>query len=511
MSRSFLLCVLLTAPLFSQATSPSIKVSNAASRYNSLAPGSFAAVDVGAIGNVTPDITVNLTTNDGVGVRLTPIAPPTAPGVVNTTEVWVVIPPNARLGSALITTTMGGVAYNSFINLRSTAPGIFTAAYNGIGPALALNYPSTPNALTSAAVPNGIVTLFATGLNGVTAADVIVNVANVANQGFNPLYAGPQGQPGLDQINFVLPPNTPIGCYIPVTILVRGGGTNTTTLSVNHDPYACAHPLGLSYSQLKTLDAGGTINLARLIIDAADNTAASQPSLESASLNFSAAFARDVAAVSGIQGVPLDRQAGGPNVCYLLPIPNGGVAGSGSRTDVFPAGTIALGQGGKQLQLNQNGSYGAQVPADQLPFFSGGNWSLSATGGTAIGAFTQNIQLPQRLKFTNVDQSTTLNSQGSTTVRWDPSAFGYGDVIEFSLALDGVKPILAGCTPAWMGQETFDGFFLTDYVGKTVALFSTVHTVPAARPVFAIPYNQGEPIRGFADYNFTQRIDLQVK
>jgi hypothetical protein len=84
-------------------------------------------------------------------------------------------------------------------------------------------------------------------------------------------------------------------------------------------------------------------------------------------------------------------------------------------------------------------------------------------------------------------------------------------VIDFSLVAEGVKPILAGCTPAWMGEQAFDGFFLTDYVGKTVALFSTVHTVPAARPVFAIPYNQGEPIRGFADYNFTQRINLQVQ
>jgi hypothetical protein len=170
-----------------------------------------------------------------------------------------------------------------------------------------------------------------------------------------------------------------------------------------------------------------------------------------------------------------------------------------------------LGQGGKQLQLNQNGSYGAQVPADQLPFFTGGNWSLSATGGTAIGAFTQAIPLPTRLKFTNVDQSTTLNSQGSTTVRWDPSAFGYGDVIDFDLAVDGVKPIVGSCAPAWKGEQTFDGFFLTGYVGKTVTIFSTLHTVPAARPVFAIPYNQGEPIRGFADYNFTQRIDLQVR
>jgi uncharacterized protein (TIGR03437 family) len=425
MLRSFLFFALFTAPLFAQSNpSPTISVYNAASRYNVAAPGSFAAINVGAIGSVTPDLTVDLTTSDGAKARLNTIAPPTAPGQINTTEVWVVVPKTAPLGTAAFTTTMGGVAYAKNVNIRATAPGIFTAAYNGIGPALALNYPSTPNALTSAAVPGGIVTLFATGLNGVTAANVIMQIGNFANQGFTPLYAGPQGEPGLDQINFVLPANTPIGCYIPVTFLLhgdgRGGGANTTTLSVNTDPYACAHPLGLSYSQLKTLDAGGTINLARLVIAAADNTASSQPSLESSSLNFSAAFARDVAAVSGIQGVPLDRQAGGPNSCYLLPIPNGGVAGSGSPTGVFPAGTIALGQGGKQLQLNQNGSYGAQVPAGQLPFFTGGNWSLSATGGTAIGAFTQAIPLPTRLKFTIVDQSTTLNSQGSIKVRWDP-------------------------------------------------------------------------------------------
>ncbi len=353
MFRSLLLCALFAAPLFAQTTPAPIIVYNAASHLNPIAPGSFVSVDVRLIGNATPDLTVDLTTSDGAKVRLATIAAPTPADVVNTTEVWVVIPPNASLGSAVVTATMGGVAYDTTINIRSTGPGIFTAAYNGAGPAVALNYPSTPNALTSAAVPNGIVSLFATGLNGATAADVIVGIGT---QAVTPLYAGPQGQPGLDQINFVIP-STPIGCYIPLTISVRGSVSNIATLSVNHDPYACAHPLGLSYSQMKTLDAGGTILLASLSLAAADNSGANQPvSAEGAAFYVVLAYSRHVAGYSGLQGVPPQQQLWGQSSssCSTPSLVNV-TSGPGTRTDIFSAGAIALaGPSGKQLQLNQN-------------------------------------------------------------------------------------------------------------------------------------------------------------
>ncbi len=99
------------------------------------------------------------------------------------------------------------------------------------------------NALTAAAVPDRFVSLYATGLNGALTADVTVDVAG---QTVPAHYAGPQATSGMDQINFIVPKNAYLGCYVPVTIRVRGVESNPLTLSINSDPFACAHPLGLS-------------------------------------------------------------------------------------------------------------------------------------------------------------------------------------------------------------------------------------------------------------------------
>ncbi len=61
------------------------------------------------------------------------------------------------------------------------------------------------------------------------------------------------------------------------------------------------------------------------------------------------------------------------------------------------------------------------------------------------------------------------------------------------------------------GEITIPNIMLARYKGKTVSFLGTVQTVHEARPMFTVPYNHGEPIRGFADYNFTQRIAVTVE
>jgi uncharacterized protein (TIGR03437 family) len=263
-----------------------------------LAQGSYASIFLVSSFNVgfAPDAAISLTTADGVGVRLTPIVAPTDPDPANPKHLWVVIPSNARVGSALISIEMRDLTYTTLTEIVAASPGLFTINYTGFGPALALNHPSTRNALTSAAVPLGTVSLFATGLNGARTDDVTVELSR---QVITPLYAGPQGQPGLDQINFVIPQGAPLGCYVPVRIRVRGVYSNEVTLSINSNPFACAHPLGLSYSDLKTLDAGGSIPLAQFSVS--NNTSPGQNPAETAQLFFPLANASTVAMYSGTQ------------------------------------------------------------------------------------------------------------------------------------------------------------------------------------------------------------------
>ncbi len=177
---------------------------------------------------------------------------------------WAVLPKDAPDGMFFVTLIRQGVRYTGNLVVERTAPALFTIDYSSVGPALAISYGGAEprrNGLTSAAVPERFVSLYATGLNEAKVSDVTVDIAG---QTVPAVYAGPQGTPGLDQINFIVPKNAYLGCYVPVTIRVRGIASNTATLSIHSDPFACAHPWGLSYADLKTLDADGyipTINL----------------------------------------------------------------------------------------------------------------------------------------------------------------------------------------------------------------------------------------------------------
>jgi hypothetical protein len=400
----------------------------------------------------------------------------------------------------VIATTVNGVTFNNSIQIVATAPALFTKSYSSFGPALALNHPSTINGLTTAAVPNGIVSLFATGLNGARTSDVTVEFAG---QTITPLYAGPQGQPGLDQINFAVPANTTLGCYVPVAIRVRGVLSNQTTISVNSDPFACGHPLGLSYSDLRTLDAGGNIRLARLTVNRENITA--QPWNEGAGFVVTVSPASSVALYSGVQTAPSQTFS-----CYVATLgATGGVfVGAANAGGPLPAGTVTLdGPGGKHLDLSPPFFYHADAPKQNTPYFDGGIWKLSATGAGDIPAFEREFPLPPQLKFTNLSDTTTVPSQGYT-LHWDVSGFRAGDIVTVSLAANGAY---ASCTsPATAGQMELPPNALENFKGRSTSFTATVQAQTGERPVFTIPSGTG-PIAGYVEYYFTQQLVAQVQ
>lgn len=500
--RSLLLCTLLPVALLAQPVIPNTDVRNAASPFLPIAQGSYASITSYSLaGPIPPDAIVTLTTADGVGTHLTTIVPPSASPQFPLTELWVVIPPSTSLGPAVIAITMNGITYNNSIQIVATAPALFTKYYSGFGPALALNHPSTINGLTTAAVPNSIVSLFATGLNGARTSDVTVEFAG---QTIAPLYAGPQGQAGLDQINFALPNNPPLGCYIPVAIRVRGILSNQTTISVNSDPFACGHPLGLSYSDLRTLDAGGNIRLARLTLSRENIT--TQPWNESAGFTVAVAPAATVAIYSGVQ-TPASQTFS----CYVASL---GVAGAAFRGAASVGGGPLLigkvtldGPGGKQLNFAQPGFYHAEVPKQDTPYFDGGTWKLSATGNGDVPAFQREFPLPPLLKFTNLNETTVVPSQGYT-LHWDVAGFRAGDLVSVSLAANGAY---SSCTAAaTAGQMDLPPNALENFKGRSTSFSTTVQAQTGQRPVFTIPSGTG-PIAGYVEYYFTQQFVAQVQ
>ncbi len=473
-------------------------VTNAADRSSSnIAPGSFISFRLyGGEPFTSPTATITIVASDGATYALAPIVPSTELDKSRPQELWAVIPSNIKTGIALLSAQ--GEGMQTPIQIVETSPAIFTNAYpkfTGVGydlwggsTALALNHPATPIGLTSAAVPGGIVSLFATGLNGATTSDVTVELGGIA---IIPLYAGPQGQPGLDQINFIVPQDTVLGCYVPVLIRVRGALSNRTSFPINSDSYACAHPLGISYGELKTLDAGGTIPLGLLAI--------SDPGAAFSVIN---ADARTVAAYAGEQMFPAQRFT-----CFLGSFWDVGLQ-SGVRRDAGPAVQLT-GPGGPNIPLtggDTSGSWGYRytnyVTAAEQPVFAGGAWQVSAPGGADLASFFQSFFLPPVSVSLDVKAGDTIPSTRDLIVTWDGSGFGASDVAKMVL-IGGTSNEIATCAvPAWTGRAQLPQSMLARFAGKHADLGLAIVPGPSARTIFPILQKDGSSLRTLIDYTF---------
>lgn len=71
------------------------------------------------------------------------------------------------------------------------------------------------------------------------------------------LYAGrAPAYPGIDQINFVVPPDAPTGCQVALEVTVEGAASNPVTAAIaSPGADACAHAM-LTRDQLEALDQG---------------------------------------------------------------------------------------------------------------------------------------------------------------------------------------------------------------------------------------------------------------
>jgi hypothetical protein len=69
---------------------------------------------------------------------------------------------------------------------------------------------------------------------------------------------------GIDQFVFDLPPDTPTGCYVPVTIRAGGVLSNDTTLSISTDGQACSDPAETTSAALRQ---GGKLGAAVVVRD----------------------------------------------------------------------------------------------------------------------------------------------------------------------------------------------------------------------------------------------------
>jgi len=363
-------------------------------------------------------------------------------------QVNAIMPSNAPLGDAAITVTFNNRTSAAVpVKVAPSSFGAFTVNGTGMGPASLQNFVSQTelpiNSPQRPARPLQVVILWGTGLGAISAPDNVAPPAGdlptaveilVGGKIANKLYSG-RGRccAGLDQINFEVPPDAPLGCYVPV--LVRAGGitSNTVTMAISSDGSRCtdaANPLSRFSSggkvggvQLIRLNArvqlDATSGFTNLDVDvgtaAFTETRGSEfsynPITSLPPVGTCTVFSAGGVDVSGLLGGQL------PNVPGEARILNAGtpLQVSGPRgAKVIPRSTDFDG-----LYFNIiGGAVPLLGPPPQPPYLEPGDYTVTGPGGPDVGAFTARLRVPASVSWTNRDQLVQVTRASGVTLNW---------------------------------------------------------------------------------------------
>ncbi len=248
---------LLPVSLAAQTTTPTFTSVSAADWYGVVASNSIAA----GFGNgfsmaTTVANTLPLpTTLGGASESLTDSTGATLSAplfMVNAGQINYLVPAGLAPGKATVKVTDGSNSYTGALEISNVAPAIFTADSSGTGPPAAqvvrfsggvtsmdpAPFVIGPNGSPAVTAPIKLtpytdsvyLILYGTGIRNHSANPVIATINGIK---VPVLYAGPQADVGLDQINLgPLPQTLAAAGNVNVVITVDGVPTNTTTVNI---------------------------------------------------------------------------------------------------------------------------------------------------------------------------------------------------------------------------------------------------------------------------------------
>jgi uncharacterized protein (TIGR03437 family) len=157
------------------------------------------------------------------------------------TQVAAILPSATPVGTGTLTLTYQGATGSIAIQVLAANFGTFTLNEGGTGPGVITDTSYNPITMINAAHPGDNLVLWGTGLGAVTGDEteppIAVDLGTgvqvlVGDQPATVLYGGRSSSPGLDQINFVVPPGVGVGCKTSIIVLVKGVTGNVTTTSI---------------------------------------------------------------------------------------------------------------------------------------------------------------------------------------------------------------------------------------------------------------------------------------
>ncbi len=234
-----------------------------------------------------------------------------------------------------------------------------------------------------------------------------------------PAYAGASsGYPGLWQINFRLPPDMELGCYVRVQVSAAGVLSNEVTIAVvaaNTD--ACNDP-SLTPEVLAKLAAGGNVTAGAFAV--VRSTAPGTTPQEFASGGFFQWTATEWAI-----GAPLRPGVGQCGV-YDRTYPTGGMDPAGPGRYLDAGDRLPLTGPGLQAGLGLVKSASPNGPnylLFQMPgTFAPGRYTLTGNGGPEVGSFSVAANYPANFTVTNFDAITAVDRTQPLKFTWTASS-----------------------------------------------------------------------------------------
>jgi uncharacterized protein (TIGR03437 family) len=511
-----LLCLVLPLlPLSAQT----ISVGNAASGASQVAPGSLIRIFWSPLNDVGPPVSPTAS----VGLRPQGSEQVFGAQVINSqlsSEILAVVPDEVPLGPTDVLLTINTVSFPpATVSVVPAAIGIFTEFGISFGPAVAQNISNGAaqlNQLTSPALPGQYVTLWTTGLGGFRTPNVIISLAD---ETFRPSFAGPApGLPGVDQINFVVPADASVGCYIPVTVTAGNTTSNSATLSVAAASRACVHPLRLTAEQLQTLDQGGAIFVGSINFNAVVNSLGPSMAGDTRAENFNADFRPRGAEEIFLLSPEFEMNSVAISSCSL----------SGPASAVINAIANANGNvAGPSITLTGPSNQTADVPASILgyqfsppsppaaataadlppPFFGPGPWQVTAPGGDTVGPFQQVYTLPPQVRWTNRESLTTFTRDRDLPIIWNPQGYAADDVISVLLSSGSTGMF---CTAgAQEGSLALPASLLEQVATGTG--FLQLNIGSRQRLLFNLPLTGGGTAIGLVSYSFNDVLAVTIQ
>jgi uncharacterized protein (TIGR03437 family) len=479
-----------------------------------IAPGTLFIIK-GALLSNTPNfvlqnaVTGLQTTLNGATVNVTVNGTPTHPAFyyAGATQLALVMPSNTPLGAGTVTVTYNGQTSAPFnIQVSANAFG-FAAAYgtgSGLAHAQDLNYNSYSYA--NSVPPGSTIRLIGSGLGAdptrdtqyvqPTAASAINALAHVYVGGIDSpiFYQGPEGYPGVDEVDVTIPANAPTGCFISVVgVSTAGVTTNFLTLPIGNGE--CQDPgLGYSGSTLTALSGQTTVRtgFVEMIYTTSPAVSGSGTQVNTeAAADFQSTTGSAYGTGSGIVSI------GG---CFVLESSASSTGGSTGTSTTTPlnAGTITVtGPNAAPVTLmtegaNLPGYYFDMLPAGFLTT-SGGSFQFQATAGTvapAVGAFTTSVNFPTPLlQWTNQAAAATVTRSAGLLITWTGGSAGTYVIISGTSSSTSASGFFTCLAPVAAGQFTVPSYVLGTLPASTIGSLGVANeTVPQSFTATGLDY-----------------------